>query len=89
MEIDNNKLEIFYDMSYEEVVELKNSIKSKLEQIEIINVIENENGNKGFKTSALLQLLVSIKKTKPSISIPIIDKQRVEINGFGNFNWKI
>lgn len=82
--IDGESLNIGLDMGLDDVVELKNFIDKRLEYIEEIGV----NGELDtFTTSALLQLLFSLKKSKPSLKIPIIDEKSVRFKEFGQMKW--
>ena len=86
-EVDGDQLNISLDMQLDDVIHFYEFIKDKLEYIEAINIEEGE--LKTFETSALFQLLVSIKKTKPSLSIPIIDNKEVTFSEYGTIKWVI
>ena len=84
MTIDGDILEIDIDMELDDVVALKEFVKDRLKYIEEISV-QGEGDN--FKTSALFQLLFSIKKVNPSIKIPLIDAPELTMNAFGKHYW--
>lgn len=84
-EVDGDQLNISLEMELDDVVKFHEFIKDKLDYIEAINVEENE--FMVFKTSALFQLLVSIKNTKPSLSIPIIDTNCIDFKDYGKVKW--
>lgn len=83
MTIDGDTLEIELDMDIEDVVELKNFVADRLEYIEAINV---GGGRSTFVSSSLFQLLHSIKKTKPSIAIDLIDND-LKLAKYGLIHW--
>ncbi|MBN2965197.1 hypothetical protein JWV37_10425 [Sulfurospirillum sp. T05] len=84
MTIDGDVLEIDIDMELDDVMELRNFAKPRLDYIEEIAV----NGEKeDVRTSALFSLLFAIKRSKPSIKIPLIDAPSLELGTFGTLNW--
>ena len=83
MTIDGDTLEIELDMDIKDVLELKQFIADRLEYIEAVSVIGEMNE---FASSSLLQLLHSIKKSKPSISIDVIDKD-LKLENYGLIHW--
>jgi|GEM_PF-580427 len=84
-EVDGDQLNISLEMELDDVVKFHEFIKDKLDYIEAIHVEEKEFTI--FRTSALFQLLVSIKNTKPSLSIPFIDNAEVEFKDYGLVKW--
>lgn len=86
-EIDGDELNISLNMQLDDVIHFYDFIKDKLDYIEAINIEKGE--FKVFETSALFQLLVSIKKTKPSMSIPLIDANEVKFTEYGTIKWVI
>lgn len=86
-EVDGDQLNISLDMQLDDVIHFYEFIKDKLDYIEAIHIEDGE--LKTFETSALFQLLVSIKKTKPSLSIPIIDDKEVKFSEYGTIKWVI
>lgn len=83
MTIDGDSLEIELDMDIKDVIELKNFIQDRLEYIEEITVAGEM---REFGSSSLLQLLHSIKKTKPSIKIKTIDED-LKLEKYGVLHW--
>ena len=84
MTIDGDVLEIELDMDLGEVIELKKFIEPRLEYIESIEVI----GERAtFASSSLFAMLFSIKKSKPQMSIPIIDNGLLTLSDYGNVHW--
>ena len=86
-EIDGDELNLSLNMQLDDVIHFYDFIKDKLDYIEAINIEKGE--FKVFETSALFQLLVSIKKTKPSMSIPLIDNKEVKFTEYGTIKWVI
>jgi len=86
MIVDGERLIISMDMDLDEVGELKSFIEPRLEYIDEI-VAEEE--SVVFMTSSLIQLLVSVKLNKPSMSIPVIDAQPYGIEPYGKIYWKL
>lgn len=85
MTIDGDVLQIELDMELDDVLELKEFTSTRLKYIEEIEIVGDSNE---FASSSLFQLLFSIKKTKPSINIPIIDTGSYELKNYGKFHWK-
>lgn len=83
MTIDGDTLEIELDMDIKDVVELKNFVLPRIEYIEEIKVIGEMDS---FSSSSLLQLLHSIKKSKPSMTIPVIDTA-LTLKEYGVIHW--
>jgi len=83
MTIDGDVLEIELDMDIGDVCELKNFIADRLEYIEAINIVGEM---KSFSSSSLLQLLYSIKKSKPSLHINVID-EGFKLTDYGVIHW--
>ncbi|WP_024954046.1 hypothetical protein [Sulfurospirillum arcachonense] len=85
MTIDGDVLEIELDMELDDVCELKEFVATRLKYIEEIIFV---GGDEEFATSSLFSLLFSIKKTKPSIKIPLIDEELFTFKNFGKVYWK-
>lgn len=83
MTIDGDTLEIELDMDIKDVLELKQFVNDRLEYIEAVSVTGEMNR---FSSSSLLQLLHSIKKSKPSISIDVIDSD-LKLEDYGLIHW--
>lgn len=83
MTIDGDVLEIDLDIDIDEVKELKEFVSTRLDYIEEIKV---ENATNPFLTSSIFQLLFSMKKTKPSLNIPILD-DALTLDTYGKLHW--
>ncbi len=83
MTIDGDTLEIELDMDIKDVLELKEFVAERLEYIEAVAITGEM---KRFSSSSLLQLLHSIKKSKPSISIDVIDSD-LKLEDYGVIHW--
>lgn len=83
MEIDGDVVTIDMDMSMEEVHAFEAFIRPRFEYIETIEV--NDEGL--LKTGALVALLVSLKKTKPDLSIPFLERRIFNAKGYGTMHW--
>ena len=83
MTIDGDILEIELDMSLKDVVDLKNFVLEKLEYIEEIKIVGEM---KIFASSSLLQLLHSVKKSKPSMNIAAVDGS-LTLEEYGVIHW--
>jgi len=84
MTIDGDVLEIDLDMELDDVCELKEFISTRLKYIEEISFVGEV---EEFTTSSLFTLLFSIKNTKPSIKIPLIDDGSTIFKNFGKIKW--
>ena len=83
MTIDGDTLEIELDMDIKDVVELKNFVADRLEYIEAVTITGEMDA---FASSSLFQLLYSIKKSKPSITISAIDAD-LALEQYGLIHW--
>lgn len=84
MIVDGENLIISLDADRDEILNIHDFIKPRLEFIESINVEEDV----PLVSSLLLQLLVSVKKSNPQIRISVID-DAVLSKRYGVLNWKI
>lgn len=84
MTIDGDILEIELDDDLLAVIELKNFVQDRLDYIEEIVIVGEKDT---FSSSSLFQLLMSIKKSKPQIKIPIIDEGSLTLTQYGRLNW--
>ena len=84
MTIDGDVLEIELSDDLEAVVELKEFIKDRLEYIDEISIVGDHDS---FASSSLFQLLMSIKKSKPEMKIPLIDEGVINLTEFGKLYW--
>ncbi|WP_294966321.1 hypothetical protein [Sulfurimonas sp.] len=83
MTIDGDILEIDLDMDIKDVLELKNFVEDRLEYIEEVAITGDL---EAFASSSLLQLLHSIKLSKPSIQINAIE-QDLKLEEYGTLHW--
>ncbi|MEA3374368.1 MAG: hypothetical protein U9Q62_11850 [Campylobacterota bacterium] len=83
MTIDGDTLEIELDMDIKDVVELKNFVADRLEYIEAVTITGEMDA---FTSSSLFQLLHSIKRSKPSITINAIDADLM-LEQYGLIHW--
>lgn len=83
MTIDGDILEIELDLDIQGVLDLKNFIIERLEYIEEIKIVGEM---KRFSSSSLFQLLHSIKKSKPTISISAIEGN-LSLSDYGIMHW--
>ena len=83
MTINGDILEIELDMDVKDVHELKNFVADRLEYIDAVSITGEMND---FSSSSLLQLLHSIKKSKPSIKIDVIDSD-LTLKNYGVIHW--
>ena len=83
MTIDGDTLTIELDMDIKDVIELKNFVIDRLEYIEAVKLAGEMDD---FSSSSLLQLLHSIKKSKPSIVIDAIDAD-LNLKKYGLMHW--
>lgn len=84
MTINGDVLEIELDDDLPAVVDLKEFVQERLAYIDEIVIVGEKDV---FATSALFQLLVSIKQSKPEIKIPIIDDGILNLAGYGKLYW--
>ncbi len=84
MTIDGDVLEIELDDDLSAVVELKNFVQDRLEYIEEITIVGKR---ETFASSSLFQLLMSIKRSKPEMRIPVIDDGYLTLTAYGKLNW--
>ncbi|WP_295020801.1 hypothetical protein [Sulfurimonas sp.] len=83
MEFNGDELTIELDMSMEEIREFEYFVRSRLEYIELIAVEEGTT----LKSSALLALLVSLKRTKPELKIPFLEQGMSNSSAYGSIHW--
>lgn len=82
--IEGDTLNLSWEMTLEELKELKEFLSTKLSYIEAIEV----EGEGEPATSALLQLLFSLKKSKPEMVIPVLEGVDTCFGSFGRIGWK-
>lgn len=83
MEFDGDALTIDLSMSMEEIKEFEAFVRPRIEYIDRIEI--NEGGV--LKSSALLALLASLKKTRREIVIPFLDKGVIASAPLGTIHW--
>ncbi|MDD5053403.1 MAG: hypothetical protein PHO27_11780 [Sulfuricurvum sp.] len=83
MLFDGDALTLSLDMSMEEIREFEAFVRPRLEYIETIEI----EGEKPLKSSALLALLVSLKRSRPELSIPFLDKRKIHMDVYGTLHW--
>jgi hypothetical protein len=85
MQIDGDKLYIPIDLKSDDIEELKKFVEPRLEYIDEVGFEEEMEDFPA--SSALIAFLVSLKKTKPSIKIPMIDSGEYIFSKFGKAHW--
>jgi len=83
MIVDGENLIVSCDEAQDEIEELYDFIKPRLDYIESITVESDVK----LASSLLLQLLVSIKKSKPSMNISILGGEVHESKFYGAMYW--
>ncbi len=83
MQFDGDILTIGLDMSMEEIREFEQFVRPRLEYIEMIEIEEGA----ALNSSALLSLLISLKRTRPEIRIPFLEQGSTTAGGYGTLHW--
>ncbi|MGP1449991.1 MAG: hypothetical protein ACTTJS_02535 [Wolinella sp.] len=83
-QIDGDRLMLSLSMPLDEVKRLKDFLEGRLEYI---SSIEFEDDSE-LASSALLQLLFSVKKSRPEIEIPILERE-ITLGSFGRIGWRV
>ncbi|MCK9371557.1 MAG: hypothetical protein M0P91_00010 [Sulfuricurvum sp.] len=83
MQFDGDVLTIEPEMSMEEIRAFEQFVRPRLEYIETIEIEEAL----PVRSSALISLLVSLKRTRPEVSIPFIEKGSTTSEGYGTLHW--
>lgn len=83
MEFDGDALTIDLSMSMEEIKEFEAFVRPRLDYIDRIEIEEGG----VLKSSALLALLASLKKTRREIIIPFLDKGVNISTAYGTIYW--
>ncbi len=83
MEFDGDALTIDISMSMEEIKEFEAFVRPR---IDYIDRIEIEDGGI-LKSSALLALLASLKKTRRELVIPFLEKGSATSSAYGTIHW--
>jgi len=85
MVFDGERLNIAYDLKFEELSELKAFIMSRLAYIEAIGC---EDGAGVVPTSsALMAFLISVKRSKPLIKIDLLENSSFDMGKLGKAYW--
>ena len=83
MEFNGDVLTIDINMSMEEIIEFEEFIRSRIDYIETIEIDET-----GILTSsALISILVSLKRTRPELQITFLDKKMTSSPAYGKIHW--
>jgi len=83
MLFDGDVLTIEPEMSLDEVREFEQFVRTRLEYIETIEIEEG----KPLQSSALLAILISLKRTRPDLKIPFIDSGKTISDAYGTLHW--
>lgn len=83
MEFDGDVLSIDIDMSLDKISEFEEFIRTRIDYIETIDVKENAE----LQSSALIAILASLKRTKPELKIPFLEKGKLDSKTHGSVNW--
>lgn len=83
MLFDGDELTIALDMPMEEIREFELFVRPRLEYIETIEVEEGTL----LRSSALLALLVSLKRTRPELNIPFLNQGMTAASAYGTLHW--
>lgn len=83
MQFDGDLLTIGLDMSMEEIREFEQFVRSRLEYLETIEIEEGTH----VRSSALLALLVSLKRTRPELKIPFLHQGLTTSSAYGTLHW--
>jgi len=83
MEFDGDVLTIGLNMSMEEIREFEQFVRPRLEYLETIEVEEGS----VLQSSALLALLVSLKRTRSVLKIPFLERGTTASSTYGTLHW--
>ncbi len=83
MLLDGDELTIALDMPMEEIREFEQFVRPRLEYIEMIKIEEGT----CLRSSAILSLLVSLKRTRPEVKIPFLEKGMTTSGSYGTLHW--
>lgn len=83
MEFDGDALTIDLSMGIDEVKEFEAFVRPRIDYIDRIEI--GEGGE--LKSSALLALLMSLKKTRREMVIPFLDKGEYQSSSYGMIHW--
>lgn len=83
MELDGDKVKVDGTIGMDEIEAFEAFIRPRLDYIETIEI----EGDGMIKNSALLLLLISVKRTKSSIKIPLLEKGSTISSYHGILHW--
>jgi hypothetical protein len=83
MEFDGDVLTIGLNMSMEEIREFEQFVRPRLEYLETIEVEEGSI----LQCSALIALLVSLKRTRSVLKIPFLERGTTASDTYGTLHW--
>jgi hypothetical protein len=83
MEFNGDTLTVETDMSMEEILEFEEFVRPRLEYIEEIAVEDTD----AMKSSAFLAIMESLKRTKPELKIPFLEKGVTKSSAYGKLHW--
>lgn len=83
MQFDGDVLTIGPELSMEEIREFEQFVRPRLEYIETIDLEEGG----ALQSSALLALLVSLKRTRPELNIPFLERGMTTSGAYGTLHW--
>ena len=83
MEFNGDVLTIGIDMSMEDILEFEEFIRPRIDYVEVIEV---EEGGL-LRSPTLLSILVSLKRTRPELQIPFLEKKEISSPEYGRVHW--
>ena len=83
MEFNGDILTVDSNMSMEEIKEFEEFIRSRVDYIEVIEVEDAG----AMQSSAFLSILSSLKKTRPELQIPFLEKGVSSSAVYGKIHW--
>lgn len=83
MEFDGDALTIDLTMGIDEIKEFEAFVRPRIDYIDRIEIAEGGE----LKSSALLALLMSLKKTRREIVIPFLDNGECRSSTYGMIHW--
>lgn len=83
MEFDGDVLTIGLNMSMEEIREFEQFVRPRLEYLETIEIEEGST----LQCSALIALLVSLKRTRSVLKIPFLERGMTASSTYGTLHW--
>jgi hypothetical protein len=83
MLFDGDVLTIEAELSLDEIREFEQFVRSRIDYIETIEI----DMEKPLQSSALLAILISLKRTRPDLKIPLIDNGKTTSEVYGTLHW--